>query len=230
MEADNPAWMLIGHFSIGGVLWCVGRTVPALGHLLRAQAIYDEKLHAPIAYVYGEDFGVWTLGILATVQLSAGYPDRASGNLREAIALARRLNHPLSVCNALLFNSLNSYYLRDWMPARASIEEAHDLAVEYGFAQYFASTASVRAHILARLGSVKEGIDLAREGIAAWQAVGAAINLPFGLTALAESLLAAGQMTAALDETDQALFWIDRSGEHVSESYVHCCRGDISAR
>jgi len=57
--------------------------------------------------------------------------------------------------------------------------------------------------------------------------VGAAITLPFGLTAFAESLLAAGQMTAALDETDQALFWIDKSGEHVSESYVHCCRGDI---
>ncbi len=227
MEAGNPAWMLIGHFSVGSVLWCVGPTAPALDHLLRAQAIYDEKVHAPIAYVYGEDFGVWTLGILATVQLSAGYPDRASGNLREAIALARRLNHTLSVCNALLFNSLNSYYLRDWMPARAFIEEAHGLAVEYGFAQYFASTTSLRAHILGRLGSVKEGIDLAREGVAAWKAVGAAITLPFGLTALAESLLAAGQMTEALDETDQALFWIDKSGERVSESYVHCCRGDI---
>jgi tetratricopeptide (TPR) repeat protein len=226
-QAGDPSLMLIGHFSVGGVLWCVGRAERALDHLLQAQALYDEKAHAPIAYVYGEDFGVWTLGILATQQLSVGYPERASRNVRKALALARRLNHPLSACNALLFNSLNSYYLRDWISAQRLIDEAYHLAVEYGFAQYSASTAALRAHIFARLGSVKEGIDLAREGLAAWQAVGAAITLPFGLTALAESLIADGQVTAARDATDQALFWINKNGEHQSESYVYCCRGDI---
>jgi tetratricopeptide (TPR) repeat protein len=223
MQASDPALMLIGHFSVGGVLWSVGRAETALQHLRQAQALYDEKAHAPVAYLYGEDFGVWTLGILATLQLSVGYPERASRNLRDALALARRLNHPRSACNALLFNSLNSYYLRDWMSARTCIDEAYHLAVEYGFAQYSASTSALRAHILARLGSVKEGIDLAREGIAAWQAVGAAITLPFGLTALAESLIADGQVTAARDAADQALFWINKNGEHQSESYVYCC-------
>jgi predicted ATPase len=86
----------------------------------------------------------------------------------------------------------------------------------------------VRAHILARLGSLREGIDLARKGIAAWQAVGAAITLPFGLTAFAESLLADGKVNAALDVTDQALYWSDKNSEHQSDSYIHCCRGDIS--
>jgi predicted ATPase len=122
---------------------------------------------------------------------------------------------------------LNSYYRRDWMSARTFIDEACHLAAEYGFAQYLASTAAVRAHILARLGSLTEGIDLARKSIAAWQAVGAAITLPFGLTAFAESLLADGQVNEALDVTDQALYWSDKNGEHQSDSYVHYCRGDI---
>jgi predicted ATPase len=209
------------------VLWCAGRTETALDHLLQAHALYDEKVHAPIAYVYGEDFGVWTLGILATLQLISGYPDRAALNLSSALTLARRLNHPLSVCNALLFSSLNSYYRRDWMSARTFIDEAYHLAVEYGFAQYLASTATLRAHILARLGTLTEGIDVARKGIATWQAIGAAITLPFGLTALAESLLADGQATAALAVTDQALYWSDKNGEHQSDSFIHCCRGDI---
>ncbi len=227
VRMHDSALLLIGHFSMGDVLWSVGRTEAALDHLLQAHSFYDEKVHAPIAYVYGEDFGVWTLGILAMVQLSRGYPDRAARHSSNALTLARRLNHPLSVCNALLLSSLNSYYRRDWMSARTFIDEACHLAAEYGFAQYLASTAAVRAHILARLGSLAEGIDLTRKGIAAWQAVGAAITMPFGLTAFAESLLADGQETAALDVTDQALYWSDKNGEHQSDSYIHCCRGGI---
>ena len=39
--------------------------------------------------------------------------------------------------------------------------------------------------------------------------------------------LAAGQASAALDTTDEALSWSGKNGEHSYDSYVHSCRGDI---
>jgi tetratricopeptide (TPR) repeat protein len=73
--------------------------------------------------------------------------------------------------------------------------------------------------LLAQLGSAKEGIEEIQQGIAAWHALGAAVALP--------DLLAEGQARAALDTTDEALSWTSKNGEHVYDSWVHSCRGDI---
>ena len=113
VQADDPALLLIAHFSLGGVSWHIGENRNALDHLLQAHARYDEKAHAPLAVAYGQDFGVWTLSYLEHAQLSLGYPDRGVRAIEEALALARRLNHPLSLCNALIFNALSNLHRRD---------------------------------------------------------------------------------------------------------------------
>jgi predicted ATPase len=98
-QADDAALLLIAHFSLGGVLWHIGAFRAALAHFLRARALYDEEVHAPLASAYGQDFGVWTLSYLEHAQLSLGYPDKGARAIGEALALARRLNHPLSLCS-----------------------------------------------------------------------------------------------------------------------------------
>jgi tetratricopeptide (TPR) repeat protein len=51
-HGGDSALLFIGHFWMGGVLWSVGRTETALDHLLQEQSLYDEKVHASVAYVY----------------------------------------------------------------------------------------------------------------------------------------------------------------------------------
>ena len=226
-QADDPALLLMAHFSMGGALWHIGDNRAALNHLLQAHARYDEKAHAPLALVYGQDFGVWTLSYLEHAQLSLGYPDKGARAIEQALALARRLNHALSLCNALIFKALSSIHRRDPASARKFTEEVRKIAGEHGFPQYLALAAFDGGWALAQLGSAQEGIEEGQQGIAAWHALGAAVALPGILATLAESQLAACQARAALDTADEALSWIGKNGEHAYDSYLYCCRGDI---
>jgi predicted ATPase len=164
---------------------------------------------------------------LEHVQLSLGYPEKGARAIGEALALGRRLNHPLSLCNALTFNALSRSHRRDPASTHKFSEELRRLAGEHGFPQYQALAALNGGWALAHLGSANEGVELGQQGNFAWHALGADVALPLNLTAHAESQLAAGQTRAALESTDQALSWVDKNGEHAHECYVNCCRGDI---
>jgi predicted ATPase len=226
-QADDAALMLIAHCSLGGVLWHMGDNRAALPHLLQPKAQYNEKAHAPLASMYGQDFGVWTMSYLEHVQLSLGYPEKGARAIGEALDLARRLNHPVSLCGALTFNALSSVHRRDPASAHKFSEELRRLADEHGLPQYMALGALIGGWALAQLGSANEGVELSQQANLAWHALGANLSLPLNLTAYAEGQLAAGQTNAALESTDEALPWIDKNGEHAHECYVHCCRGDL---
>jgi predicted ATPase len=226
-QADDATLLLIAHFSAGGVLWHIGEIRTALVHLLQAQARYDEKVHAPLASTYGQDFGVWTLSYLEQAQLWLGYPDKGARAIREALALARRLRHPLSLCNALAFSGLSCVYRYDPQGARRFSEELHKLAIEHGFPQYLAIAAHAGGWALAQLGSVNDGVEVGKQGIATWHAIGAGVALSGIMGFLAESQLVARQARAALQTTGEALSWSGKNDEHGHDSYLHCCRGDI---
>ena len=204
-QFDDSALVLIAHYSLGAVLWHIGENVLALSHLLQAHARYDEKAHAALTVAYGQDFGVWILVYLEFTQLSLGYPDKGFQTIQQALALARRLNYPLSVCNALMFSAMSSHLRRETATGRRFTEETRKMAYEHGFPQYIAITT---------------GIEARRE-------IGMDCGLPLAFTVQAEHQLARGQTRAALDSTDEALSWIERNGERAYESYVRSSRGDI---
>jgi predicted ATPase len=218
---------LIAHFSLGGVLWHIGDNRASLEHLAKAHARYDEKIDVSLASEYGQDFGVWTLSYLEHAQLSLGYPERGSRAIADALALARRLNHPLSLCNALSFSSLSNIHRRDPQPVLKFTEEKLAIATEQGFPQYIALATMHRGWALAQLGGADEGIELGRQGIAMWRMLGAAVALPGILALHAESQLAGGQIRAALETTDEALIWSDKNSERAYDSSLRSCRGEI---
>jgi predicted ATPase len=227
METGDRALLLIAHFSLGGVLWHIGDNRSSLDHLSEAIARYDEKIDASLASEYGQDFGVWTLSYLEHAQLSLGYPERGSRAIADAVALARRLNHPLSLCNALNFSSLSSIIRRDPALVLKFTEEELAIATEQGFPQYIALASFNRGWALAQLGAVDEGIELGRQGIAMWHLIGASVSLPGILATYAESQLLGGKIGAALETTDEALTLMDKSAERVWESPLHSCRAAI---
>ena len=170
---------------------------------------------------------MWTLSYLEHAQLSLGYPERGSRAIADALALARRLNHPMSICNALHFNALSSLHRRDLAAMLKLTEESLKLAGEQGFPQYIAMATYIRGWALGQLGVVDEGIELGSRGLAMWHAIGAGVGMSGGLTWLADSQLAGGQAQAALENADEALTWVSRNTEGCWECLLRCCRGDI---
>jgi predicted ATPase len=227
METGDRALLLTAHFSLGGVLWHIGDNRSSFDHLAEAIARYDEKIDASLASEYGQDFGVWTLSYLEHSQLSLGYPERGSRAIADAVALARRLNHPMSLCNALQFSAMSSLNRRDPAQVLKFTEEELALATEQGFPQYVALASFNRGWALAQLGAVDEGIELGRQGIEMWHMIGASVALPGILASYAESQLLGGKICAALETTDEALTLMDKSNERAWNSYLHSCRAQI---
>jgi tetratricopeptide (TPR) repeat protein len=205
----------------------MGQNRIATDHLVEAQTRYDEQAHASLAVAYGQDVGVLTLCYVEYALLNLGYPDKSLQAGGEAIALARRLNHPLSFCLALAFHATSMFSRNDPTAVLPFAEECIAVAGEKGIPPWLAMATAYRGWAIAQLGAVDDGIQQIREGTAAWRATGADVALAVYLGLLAESQLAGGQAMAALKTTDEALTWIDKNSERMWESVVRCCRGDI---
>jgi hypothetical protein len=198
-KANDPTLLLVAHYSLGGVLWHLGDNPAALSNLLEAYTRYDEKTHAVLMATYGQDFGVWILSYLEHTQLSLGYPEKGSQAIQRALALARRLGHPLSLCNAVMFSGMSSHHRREAEAARSFREETRTIAKEHGFPQYIAITS----------------------GISARREIGMYVGLPNAFNIQAEQQLAGGQVAAALESTNEALLWIEKNGDLANFPPLH---------
>ena len=82
-----------------------GELIEAQTHSRQGLACYDPAQHRTSAVNYGQDPGV-VCGLLgATTLWMLGYPDQALQGMEETLALARRLAHPFSLAQALLFSA-----------------------------------------------------------------------------------------------------------------------------
>jgi predicted ATPase/class 3 adenylate cyclase len=225
-ERDS-ALLLIAHSSLGCVDYHIGNNRTALDHLVKARALYDEKTHASLAVAYGQDLGVLTLCYMDFVQLSLGHYDESLQAGSEAIALARRLGHPLSLCLALACRAFSTINYRDPAATLRLTEECISIAQEKGIAHWLAMAMIYRGWALAQIGSVDDGITQICQGIDAWHAMGAGVALGLFFSVLAESHIAGRQTTEAIGATDQALAWIEKNSEGRWENLVRCCRGNV---
>ena len=228
-QAADPVFLLMGHSALGHSLWHIGDNARAAAHLGRARTFYNRDAHALLAIAYGQDFGVFTLGYLATVRLLLGHPDEALRLAREGVALARRLNHPFSLCAGLAFHLPHMVLRRDVASTLRHAEQCIAVASEQRFPHWAAMATVYRGWALTKLGNPSEGDDQIRRGIAGWQAAGADLALAELQALLAESQLADQRPEEAIGATDEALISIEKHGEGQWECHVRCIRGDALA-
>jgi predicted ATPase len=101
---DDPDILLQAHHSAWPIQWFVGALTDANLHIDEALNLYDEVRHARQRFVYhGHDPAVCALSIKAIVQWLLGYPTQGIRLERDAIDLARRLQHVPSLAHALWF-------------------------------------------------------------------------------------------------------------------------------
>ena len=143
------------------------------------------------------------------------------------LALARRLNHPFSLCIALALH-LPSLVLRGDPTGVLKLARACSaIAIEHGFPYWLAVATVYRGWALVQLRTRENAIAVIREGIAAWRAGGACRALSWFYGLLAESQLIEGDARGALESAEEALTWIDRNSERAFECFIRCCRGDV---
>jgi predicted ATPase len=100
------------------------------------------------------------------------------------------------------------------------------IATEQGFAIWMASGPNLRGWALAEQGRALDGLAQIRQGLAAWQAIGA-YTRPYNLALLAGAYGQAGQPEEGLRALSEALAAVEATGERVMEAELHRLTGEL---
>lgn len=219
LQAHHAAWSSLNF---------IGEASAAYRHVEAGLVLYDPDAHKGHALTYGgHDPGVCARNNAALVLLRLGFPDQAFRFGEEALALAQRLGHPQIMAHALNWSAPFHQLRRD--PARAEAQSALALQIaeEQGFANYCAEQRLLAGWQLAERGRPEEAIGLMRQALAARLAIGTMYWHSYFLALLANAYWQAGQLDAATRVLDEALDWVERTGERWFESELNRLMGDL---
>jgi class 3 adenylate cyclase/predicted ATPase len=229
-RADDPALTVIAHYALG-VTWCMLGTLPAARqHLEAGIARYTPDQRRALVFRMGHDLGVGCRVHAAQTLWLLGYPEQALTRLHEALALAHALSHPYSLAFARCVAAQVFQFRRDVPAVREQAEDAVALSTEWGFPHWAALGTSLRGWALAMQGQDEEGMIQVRQGIAAWQATGATLNVPYSCTMLADVADHLGHPADGLQALAEAHTLVEQHEERWWEAEVHRLRGVLLLR
>jgi predicted ATPase len=225
-DQHETAPLVIGHRSVGIASHHRGELAAAREHLELALARYDASQHRALAFLYVFDPFVASASYLSCGLFALGHPEQAQARAAAALARARELAHPSSMCFALIF----ACFLAQFTGNRQAFEEQADellaIASEHGFAFWAAHATIFEGWALAEQGR-SEGVLRIRQGIAALTATGAAVFVPHVLGLLAQAQQRQGQVSEAEVTLTDALEWVRRTGERYYEAELLRHRGEL---
>jgi len=146
---------------------------------------------------------------------------------REALELARQLDHPLTIAVAYWAYSFAHIIRGEPLPARHWAERVIAISEEYLLPLTLSQGILQRGWALAQLGDVDEGIARMREGVAGTSATGAAMGLPYFIALLGEALGKAGKPEVGLAEIDRALVTANQRGARFQISEILRLKGEL---
>jgi predicted ATPase len=190
-------------------------------------ALYARQPQGSLAVLYGQDPGVGCLRYLARILWLLGYPDQALQRSHETLALARELGHPYSLAFGLLWVTMLHQVRGEGAATQERAETLITLCTEQGEPYWLAGGRVLQGWGLAARGQVEEGIAQMGQGLAAWQATGAEIILPYHMSLLAEMHGSIGRAEEGLSVLTEALSLAERHEEHWWDGELHRLKGEL---
>jgi predicted ATPase len=229
-HADDSVLTVIAHHALGWTWWWRGALPAVRPHLEAGLARYTPDQRKTLVFRIGQDPGVGCLvGVAVTLWLQ-GYPEQALARAGEALAWAHALAHPYSLAFARGWAALVYWLPRDVLAVHEHAEAAVVLSTEHGFPQWAALGTSLRGWALAMQGRGEEGVTQVRQGIAAWQATGAALGIPWFYTILAEVSAHQGHPEDSLQVLAEAHTLVEQQEECCWEADICRLRGVVLLR
>jgi len=226
-QAQNSAMLLEAHRALGATLCYLGAGASALAHLEQGMVLYDPQQHRTSTLLYGDDTGVVCQSIAGWTLWSLGYPDQGLARGHEAVLLAQRHAHPLSLGFALGWAAVVHQYRREVQAAQERAEAMLSLAAAHGFPFFTAFGAMLRGWALAHQRQAHEGIEHIRQGLAAMQVTGIEIARLYFLALLAEAYGTIGQPVPGLEVLAEALPRVDTTRDRWYEPELHRLKGAL---
>jgi len=228
-QAGDPLVVAVSHWHVGYSLFGLGDYTAGRAHLDQMISFYKpQQHHRPLVFLRGSDTGVSALAYDACCLWCLGYPEQALERSREALALARELDHAFTLADVLCFGGcLFNKMRRDTQALKDTAQELIRLSKELSFSSFGGTGICYWGEALTELGRVQEGMALIHEGLAIRQSIGVRCHLAGILGALAEAQAMTGQPDQGLTTLAEALAFVEETDERHWEAELHRLRAEL---
>ena len=225
---DDPDVLLQAHHCAWPVRWFRGDFKDATVHIDAGMHLYDEVRHAKQRFLYlGHDPAVCALSINAILQWLLGHPTQAMQLERDAIDLARRLQHVPSLAHALWFVCQARVVRGDAAAVSDTAKELLTLSEDHGSPQTRAVALIYQGWAMGQSKDAADGIRCVEDGLTAWNRIGTRSNLCLSICLLAETYFAGGRHEEGIEQANLALAISSELGDRWCLHRVHLIRARL---
>ena len=185
------------HFAIGGSALSLGRPAEGLHHLARAARLGSRGVSLSV----GTRPDVHATAWLAHAHWLLGAEEQALARCREAVRLARRIEHPFSLAVALGYGAITYQMSGDRDELAAVVDELGELCGRYAIAYYREWAAVLRGW----LDDPATGVTTIFAAIEKLRATGSFARMPYWLQLAADAHDRAGRPDTARATLDAAV-------------------------
>lgn len=225
---EDPGPDLSADRALGYAMGFMGDLEESRELMDRVAASYDYDKHGTYAFRHGgSDFGVGALGSSAWIYFALGYPDQAKDRGKRSVALAQKLNHPISEAAALFFLSVYYTLTGEFNLAHEHSRETLKIAEERGFVQYVAWGGIVHNSSLFAQDGSEAAIDGMREAIQLNRKIGSNLFIPYWNILLVRALAKKDQVNEGLHLIEETIAEINISKERIWEAELYRVKGQL---
>lgn len=221
----DPATLATAHYVLGTVSLYRGEVSAARAHYEEGIATCDSQRERPLTLPDGRNLAVSCRAQLSRVLWLIGVADQALAASRTAQSAADDAQ-PLDVAFTLFLDALLHQMMGDTQATADRAARLLQVATEHELAQYRIWATILRAWAGAMAG-VHGAIDDLREGLALQGRMASVLSRPHFLALFADALRLARRPDEGLAAVDEALRYVERTGERYYEAEVHRLKGEL---
>ena len=200
-------------------------------HAKQGLALYNPEKHRHHAATFGgHDPGMCAAIHMASTQSEMGLLDQAIKTITEGVTIATEINHPVSLCMALLYTAKLYQTRGESGKCLEMAEKTISIADKYGFAHLTAQALVMQGWALGDAGDLNTGINTIKQGLQALEDTGSRVRLPYFLTLLASLYLDNGDIENAAKAITGARQALDDSGELTQEADLIRVEGEVALK
>jgi predicted ATPase len=163
----------------------------------------------------------------AACHLYLGHPDRALAMGEEAVVLAKRVEHPLSLAQALFRAGYIHGQRGEIDRRRERAEEVVVLAERLGFPYYLGLGRFSRGSARVESGEGEAGLAEMEQALGELAGIGSGLGAPSFLFRLVEGLRKVGRYDDALGALGFGIARAEQQGQHYYDAELHRLRAEI---
>jgi predicted ATPase len=228
-ESQDRGDLMVGHMMLGSILFWRAEFKAALHELERAISLYDVAEQRTKMLSMQVDPGINAHMHLGATLWMLGSPDKALRISDQSVALARQMEQPFALAQALFFNCMVKWWRREIPAAELAVAELKTVAADYEITFLNATVPLLEGGLLISAGKADLGLERIRQAFTEFQAQQASLGKPLMMAVMATGFFRAGMTDEAMTTLARGIGAAEASGELHWLAELHRLKGEFLA-